>query len=542
MSRLIAVALTWIARKLGLLLVIIGVLLAASWLKSEWGRHAATAREIATQESLLEGLESDLAAIDASIEAESRAWRETLEIATRALRAELASVDARIAAGGQRALEAQRTLAALTRDAGTARAAARQARAEFVQRRRNSWWWDKYVNPGKLVAVERARAKALALEATAETADAARRQAAAAAAMLRRQSDALHARRAQLLEGIQLPARSVSPRQAELDESRARKKREIESVEALLSAQRERAARDPRERLIASVRARLPAALGILVGILLLPVILKVILYFCVAPLAGRLPPIRILANDGAPQIAPPPPSGVSVPLEIAPGDELLVQPDFLQSSSQPARKRTKWFLNPRLPFASLASGMFALTSVVSEAGRTTRVVVSSQKDVLGEVGAIGIPAGAAMVVHPRALAGLVKPAGQPVDITRHWRLGSVHAWITLQLRYLVFHGPCRLILKGCRGVRSEDPQPDQPRMINQAATLAFSANLDYRTTRSETFVPYLRGQAGLFDDLFCGGPGRFVYEEVPSREHRAGITGRGLEGVMDAVLKAFGI
>ena len=33
-------------------------------------------------------------------------------------------------------------------------------------------------------------------------------------------------------------------------------------------------------------------------------------------------------------------------------------------SSSQPAIKRTRWFLNPHLPFASLASGMFALTSV----------------------------------------------------------------------------------------------------------------------------------------------------------------------------------
>ena len=110
------------------------------------------------------------------------------------------------------------------------------------------------------------------------------------------------------------------------------------------------------------------------------------------------------------------------------------------------------------------------------------------------------------------------------------------------EARYLVFHCPCQLLLKGCRGVRSEAPQPDQPRLINQSATLGFSANLDYRTIRAETFVPYLRGREDLFNDLFGGGPGWFLYEEMPARERRAGVTGRGLEGLVDAFLKAFGI
>jgi hypothetical protein len=54
--------------------------------------------------------------------------------------------------------------------------------------------------------------------------------------------------------------------------------------------------------------------------------------------------------------------------------------------------------------------------------------------------------------------------------------------------------------------------------------------------------VSYLRGQENLFNDLFSGGPGRFVYEEVPAGDRRTGIAGRGLEGFLDAVLKAFGI
>ena len=90
--------------------------------------------------------------------------------------------------------------------------------------------------------------------------------------------------------------------------------------------------------------------------------------------------------------------------------------------------------------------------------------------------------------------------------------------------------------------MRTEEPQPGQPRLINQSATLGFSASLEYRTTRCETFVAYLRGKEDLFNDLFAGGPGRFVYEEMPAGGRRGGITGRGLEGAMDAVLRAFGI
>ena len=325
-------------------------------------------------------------------------------------------------------------------------------------------------------------------------------------------------------------------------EDRNRKQRDVEALDNRIQAQRERLAEQPAERLLAAIEAKLPTAILILLGILIAPFAIKAFLFFVLAPAASRLAPIRILPNPQAPALPVPPPSAVSTPIEIGADQELLVQANFLQSSSRPARKFTVWLLNWQIPIASLASGMFALTCIRPEGTTPTRVVVSSQQDPFGEVGIIEIPSGAAMVIQPHSLAGIVKPAGSPTMITRHWRLSSLHAWVTLQFRYLVFHGPCKVILKGCRGVRTEEPQPDQARIINQSATLGFSANLDYRTTRCETFVSYLRGQEDLFNDLFGGGPGRFVYEEIPNAGRKAGIAGRGLEGLMDAVLKAFGI
>jgi hypothetical protein len=167
-------------------------------------------------------------------------------------------------------------------------------------------------------------------------------------------------------------------------------------------------------------------------------------------------------------------------------------------------------------------------------------VVISATKDPLSEVGIIELAEGAAFVCQPRSLAAVIQESDRPIRITRHWRLGSLQAWLTLQLRFLVFHGPGQLVMKGCRGIRIESAGGG--RLINQAATLGFSANLDYANTRCETFVSYWSGKEDLFNDLFTGAPGVYVYEEMPDLKRKSGITGRGLEGFSDALLKVFGV
>ncbi len=294
------------------------------------------------------------------------------------------------------------------------------------------------------------------------------------------------------------------------------------------------------------VRGQVPLALAILVAAILVPVAIKLLCYFAIAPLAARFAPIHLLPDASGRYSAHPRAgndpghlSAVSMPILLAPGTELLVRPDFLQSTSTQDTKRTQWLLDARHPFTSLASGLFALIRIRA-GGDAQPIVVSSTRDPLSEVGALELPAGSAVVCQPRALAGMVKPIGGAPRISRHWRLGSLHAWLTFQLRFLVFHGPCTLVLKGCRGIRVEDAQAQ--RMINQAATLGFSANLAYANRRCETFVAYWTGSEDLFNDVFVGSPGFFVYEEMPSLRRKSGVTGRGIEGILDAFLKVFGV
>jgi hypothetical protein len=61
---------------------------------------------------------------------------------------------------------------------------------------------------------------------------------------------------------------------------------------------------------------------------------------------------------------------------------------------------------------------------------------ISAVRDPFAEVTVITLPEGAACVLHPRALAAVAHPIGRTVRITSHWRLLSLSAWLTLQLRY----------------------------------------------------------------------------------------------------------
>jgi uncharacterized protein (AIM24 family) len=269
---------------------------------------------------------------------------------------------------------------------------------------------------------------------------------------------------------------------------------------------------------------------------------IKAIWYWLLAPIVEKQPPIRIRMGGAAGPASPGEParckiSAVSQDIVLDDGDELLVHPDYLQSSTSHSRKGTKLLLDLRYPFTSIAAGMVMLTRVRSM--NREPLVVSSRNDALSEIGVIELRAGDALVLQPRSLVGVVQRADAPIRIRRRW-VFSLSAWITLQFRYLVFEGPGKLLVQGCRGVRVEPA--GSGRSIDQNATMGFSANLAYRPRRSETFSAYVMGVNGLFNDSFEGGPGYCVYEEMPYARRPSGITGRGLEGLTDGLLKIVGI
>lgn len=286
------------------------------------------------------------------------------------------------------------------------------------------------------------------------------------------------------------------------------------------------------------VRGVLWTALAAVVLITLAPVFVKAFWYYAIAPWAAGRAPFRLRAPPARPQPAlEPVRSAVSLRVRLRADEELLVHPEYLQSSAERGEKRTQWLLSARFPVSSVASGMVVLTRIRDASGED--FVVSSKTDPWAEVTSIPLGEGEAFVLQPRHLVGIVQRTAQPVRITRRWvfRLSS---FITLQFRYVIFEGPGSLIVQGTRGVRVEPVGAG--RSVDQAMTIGFSAHTCYGTARSETFGAYLLGVRGLFNDRFSGGTGVVAYEEMPLTNGRPGITGRGLEGLTDALLKAVGL
>jgi len=301
------------------------------------------------------------------------------------------------------------------------------------------------------------------------------------------------------------------------------------------------------ERALQSVRNVFLKAFGILVAVTLMPVGIKAFWYWFIARLAEKQRPVRLRPGavgmrmagpSSGPGLAPTRKiSAVSQEIVLKAREELLVHPEYLQSSADRGRKQTQWLLSWRFWLTSIAAQMVALDRIRDADGES--FVVSSKNDPFAEVGVIDLPEDSAFVLQPRNLVGVVQSIDWPIKLSRKWNW-SLMAFITLQFRYLIFDGPGKLLVQGCRGVRIE--QAGSGRSIDQAATFGFSANLDYSPRRSETFGAYLLGTRSLFNDRFTGGPGVYVYEEMPYLGRKAGLTGRGFEGLTDGLLQVFGI
>jgi hypothetical protein len=301
------------------------------------------------------------------------------------------------------------------------------------------------------------------------------------------------------------------------------------------------------QKYLRPVKAVLPNALLILLLALFSPFLVKAITYYLIAPIAQRRAPLQLLPDSSGiiststgsigNQFGSAAPSRVSLSLAIDEQSELLVLPSYLQGMPLSAKSDTKWLLDWSMPLTSFIAGMYRLTRI--RPNTEEHITVSSSTDPLTEFSLLEIPVGSALVLQPRCLVGIIQTLDDKLNITRHWIFNSLGAWLTLQFRYIVFHGPAKLIVKGCRGVRIEPAITG--RTVNQAATLGFSANLNYSVARNETFWSYYFGERELFNDSWQGD-GCCIHAETPHPGDHSGFFGRGLQGIVDSFLKIFGI
>ena len=274
------------------------------------------------------------------------------------------------------------------------------------------------------------------------------------------------------------------------------------------------------------------------------PTLLKLGLFYGLAPLLAKSRPIRMADSV----IAQPSVGGSRVSIDTAlwPGEVLLIRENFLQSSDEGLAKKTRFLLDWRIPFTSVACGLFELVSMRNVRAEGERhVTFSNADDPHLELAVVAVPDGGSLILRPTFLAGVITPADRPLRIRPRWQLLRWQAWISLQFRYFEFQGPCRLLVAGSRGVRAEqlverEGRSAPARRTNQRSTIGFSPTLDYQPVRAETFWGYYRGLNPLFDDLFSG-QGVFLVQETSSG-HGERASGRFWASLWSGVLKVLGL
>jgi hypothetical protein len=239
------------------------------------------------------------------------------------------------------------------------------------------------------------------------------------------------------------------------------------------------------------------------------PTLQKLGLYYHFAPRISKSRPLQISRA-----VAPVPWLGESsAGLDVAlwPGEQARVRRRYLQSVEEGLQVKERLFLSWRFPFTSLLSGVVHDVDVRNvRAGRDYNVSFVHHRSPENQMAVVHVPEGGSLVVRPSFLAGVILPPGQKLRFRRRWRLFRWQAWLTGQLRFIEFMGPCRLVIAGRPGLRAERLEAREDGSTPTCRTaldkvIGFTPNLEYRLIRTARFWNYYRWNAMLFDATFTG-------------------------------------
>lgn len=278
----------------------------------------------------------------------------------------------------------------------------------------------------------------------------------------------------------------------------------------------------------------------ILAAIIFIPLLWKLVAYYIVAPMAQGAKPI-LLGSDipGVGDIGVTP-SHPAQRISLDAGEVLMTKVDYLQGSMGNFSKGTKWLIDWRYPFSSVAAGLYVLTRITNSGEEVGQITLSTQEDATEELAIVEIPEGKSLVFRPHYLVAVTHPLNRPPRIKSRWVFWKLHSWVNIQFRYLIVEGPVKLVFSAQRGIQVEGVLPDMPgRRVNSHLTAAFSPHLNYSPKRAETFVAYVWGKNALFDDFFQGS-GYVIQQQVTGG--RKNPVARIWESVFGVVGKVFGI
>lgn len=272
-----------------------------------------------------------------------------------------------------------------------------------------------------------------------------------------------------------------------------------------------------------------PALLTGIAALFLLPVLLKLVMYFLVARLADRLPPV-CLKGELAEQPLVFTPGSTALEVAVLPGCPLFLRSGDWGKKRTGVMARTRFMWSWQYPLVTLAAGLSELVEFSAESGKRSLVTVTSpEPDIF--IAKIDLNGGS-VVIRPRFLVGVAGDVQIRTRWSFHW-----HNLLSFRIRQILLSGTGFILVAGAWGVDAARPEAGQDWRIEDDLLLGYSADAEYSLCRTETFWHYFRGKTSLFDQRMQKG----IFFTRHNRAGSPGKSGNFLERTANALLNAVG-
>ena len=274
--------------------------------------------------------------------------------------------------------------------------------------------------------------------------------------------------------------------------------------------------------------------------VLLTPPLWLIFMYYGVAALIEKFPPIRIKVRDddglhepvfhrAARSITFSIPEGRTFYLRAQGGDWGKERRDTVC--------RTKFMWRWKAPLVSIASDLVELLAYRSEPGAANpgQVKMTSPKDDEVYIHQIELNGGPGLVLTPRHVIGLT----DDVEVRTVWSF-KLHNLISMRLRHIVFFGTGTIFIIGGRGIDVQRIEPGSHAVhkIEDGVLVGYVPGAAYSLCRTQTFWAYFRGMTSLLDYKLCGGT--FLTQNLVGR-HEKEVLGSGLDRFLSVLLNGIG-
>lgn len=277
-----------------------------------------------------------------------------------------------------------------------------------------------------------------------------------------------------------------------------------------------------------------------IVFVLVTPRLWLVFMYYAVAAVIEKAPPIRIRTKDGE---AGPEPifhrAARSITFTIPEGRKfyLRAQGGDWGKERRDVTCRTKFLWRWSAPLVSAVAELVELLAYSREPGsnRPGQIKLTSPRDDEVYIQQIELNGGPGLVLMPRHVIGLT----DDVEVRTVWSF-KLHNLISMRLRHIIFYGTGTIFIIGGRGIDVQRIESGSSAIhkIEDGVLIGYVPGAAYSLCRTQTFWAYFRGMTSLLDYKLCGGT--FLTQNLVGKNEKE-VLGSGMDRFLSVLLNGIG-